>query len=63
MFADVVHYFRARLGLIAAALVALLVLSLPSPASVEFGENLIPLTGEGQKMLALLGFIVVIFIT
>ncbi len=59
----VLPVIKARYGLIIAAIIALLVLYLPQPRPVEFGGKTIILSLAGQRMLALLAALVVIFIT
>ena len=56
-------YFRKRYGLIIAAIVALTILYFPQPQAVEFAGESIILSLAGQKMLALLAALVVIFMT
>ena len=50
-------------GIILAGLVAIIILLLPSPQPFYFGDRVIELTLEGQKMIALLAVIIIIFIT
>lgn len=54
---------KARYGLIIAAIIAILVLYLPQPQPVEFAGKTIILSLAGQRMLALLAGLVVIFMT
>ena len=59
----VLKYFKKKTGLIIAALVAFIILILPQPEPIQFGEQIITLTPQGQRALALLGALIVIFIT
>lgn len=63
IFVTITQFLRARKGLIFAALAAIIVLSLPLPEPVEFGGKIITLSPEGQRMLALLVAVVIIFVT
>jgi sodium-dependent dicarboxylate transporter 2/3/5 len=54
---------KARYGLIIAAIIAAVILYLPQPGPVEFGGKTIILSLVGQRMLALLAGLVVIFMT
>jgi len=56
-------FIKSRYGLIMAASVAFLILNLPQPQPVEFAGQSIVLSVVGQKMLALLAALVVIFMT
>jgi len=59
----ILQFFKKKIGLILAALVASIILILPQPDSIQFGEQTITLSPQGQKALALLGALIVIFVT
>ncbi|MCH8904606.1 MAG: anion permease, partial [Bacteroidetes bacterium] len=59
----VINFLKEKKGLIIASLAALIILLLPQPAPVEFGGNTIILTIEGQRIIALLVGLIIIFIT
>lgn len=59
----ILQFFKKKIGLILAALVASIILILPQPESIQFGEQTITLSPQGQKALALLGALIVIFVT
>ncbi len=59
----VLSIIKAKYGLIIAVIIALFILYFPQPGPVEFGGKTIILSLAGQRMLALLGGLIVIFMT
>ena len=57
------YYLKRRRGLIIAGLVAAVILFLPSPEPFQFAGQTITLSQEGHRAIALLGFLMVVFIT
>ncbi|MFT7183924.1 MAG: sodium-dependent dicarboxylate transporter 2/3/5 [Oceanicoccus sp.] len=60
---SILNWIGERKGLIVAILVSIVILLLPQPEPIAFGDDLVALTADGQKMLALLALVMIVFVT